>query len=113
MRTAIYTRRSELGERDHNWSIESQERQVRDVCTREGDTIVAVYYDPGEDSWSLNRPDLQLMLADAKAGTFNRLAFWPWDRLSRNPHHQRAICRLVDVYHLQVNSSSNPPPPRT
>ena len=42
MRTAIYTRRSELGERDHNWSIESQERQVRDVCTREGDSIVAV-----------------------------------------------------------------------
>ncbi len=111
MRTAIYTRRSELGERDHNWSIESQERQVRDVCTREGDTIVAVYYDPGEDSWSLNRPDLQRMLADAKAGTFDRLAFWRWDRLSREPDHQREIVRLLDRYHVQVYCTSEPVPP--
>ena len=83
MRAAIYARYSSDLQRAA--SIADQERLCRALAARRGDVVVDAYADAAlSGAHAHNRPGLQRLLADAKAGRFDVVLAEALDRLSRD-----------------------------
>ncbi|PWC31761.1 hypothetical protein TSO221_32925, partial [Azospirillum sp. TSO22-1] len=82
MRAAIYSRFSSDLQREE--SLADQTRACLDLIERRGWTLVATYGDAAISGAKRDRPELQRLLADAKAGRFDVLVLRSLDRLSRD-----------------------------
>ena len=89
IRCAIYTRVStseRLGQEFnslHN-QRESAENYIK-AQTREGWQVLPdIYEDPGVSGGALDRPGLEALLADVKAGKIDRVLVYKIDRLTRS-----------------------------
>ncbi len=95
MKAAIYTRiSSEEKARSESNSLESQ----RDICDHyiqvqkdKGWTVSALYEDPGFSGKDMNRPGLQRIIRDVRAGKIDIVVVYKLDRISRS---------LKDFYQL-------------
>lgn len=83
LQAALYIRVSTKDQEDGT-SMETQEDRLKEFCTRERIEIVEVYRDGGHSGATMERPDLQRMLADARAKRFDVVLVYKLDRLSRN-----------------------------
>src|SRR5450755_4561158 len=102
-RCAIYTRKST----EHNLDLEFNSLDAqREACeayiksqAHEGWRLVADRYDDGGVSGaSLERPALQILLADVRAGKINTVAVYKVDRLTRSLADFAKLVELFDQY---------------
>lgn len=79
-----YVRVSSEEQAHEGYSLDEQEREIRERAEREGWSLVKVYADRGLSGRRADRPDFRQMLEDAAAGAFQRLIAWKLDRLGRS-----------------------------
>jgi site-specific DNA recombinase len=103
LRCAIYTRKST----DHNLDLEFNSLDAqREACeayiksqAHEGWRLIPGRYDDGAFSGaSLDRPALQQLLADVRAGKINTVAVYKVDRLTRSLADFAKLVELFDEY---------------
>src|ERR1700722_9197960 len=83
LRAAIYARYSSDNQNDK--SVEDQITLCRELCAREGLTVVAVFDDRAISGTSVaNRPGFQKMMQAAEARSFDVLVAEDVDRISRD-----------------------------
>lgn len=87
-RVALYIRVSTEEQALEGWSVDAQERVLREFCMGKNWQIAQVYKDEGRTGTNTNRPGFQSMLRDARDGKFDAIVVHKLDRFSRN---------LVDV----------------
>lgn len=102
IRCAIYTRKSS----EHNLDLEFNSLDAqREACeayiksqVHEGWTLIPDHYDDGGISGgSLNRPDLQRLLADIQAGRVDIVVVYKVDRLTRSLTDFAKLVELFDA----------------
>jgi site-specific DNA recombinase len=86
MKAVIYTRVSTI-EQVENYSLETQERECRNFCKRNGWDVLEVFRDEGQSAKTANRPALQKLLTlctkEAKQRGITAVVVYKVDRLSR------------------------------
>ena len=108
---AIYLRRSSPGDEDKNYSIEVQERDIRERWPEFSQhTLVERYSDPGGKSYTITRPVLQSVMQAAKARKFDILVVGRFDRFSRVQEQQAVAIYQLKQYGVQVVSATEPVP---
>lgn len=83
LRVALYIRVSSK-EQVEGYSIGEQEERLKKYAEAMGWEIYKIYIDPGYSGGSTNRPGLQTMLDDVKAGKVDKVVVYKLDRLSRS-----------------------------
>lgn len=83
MRVALYPRVSSH-EQTEGYSIGEQIERLTDYCKAMQWNIHKIYTDPGYSGGSMDRPGLQEMLKDIKAGKIDKVVVYKLDRLSRS-----------------------------
>lgn len=110
MRVAEYLRRSSPGEEDKNYSIENQREDIARWMRDSVHAVVKTYSDPGGKSYTLKRPVLQQLFADAQAGQFDLVVVGKYDRFSRSQIQQSVALFQLREYGVQVISATQPVP---
>ena len=98
VRVAIYRRVSSAEQAEKGTSLESQSEQLEAFCKVQHWEIFNNYVDGGFSGKDGNRPGLQTLRRDAKAGYFEKVIVWKLDRLARN---QRLILELEAEFREQ------------
>jgi len=88
---AIYVRVSTEEQAKEGISIKAQTDRCKAFCKARGWEIYKVYKDPGFSAATLDRPALQLLIADAEAKRFDVLLVYKFDRFSRK------VKDLIDI----------------
>lgn len=81
---AIYIRVSSARQAEEGYSLEAQEKVLRDEILRQGKIVFKVYRDEGISGARYDRPGLQELLKDAKKGLFGSVGIWMISRISRS-----------------------------
>ncbi|MFH1925756.1 MAG: recombinase family protein [Chloroflexota bacterium] len=84
MRAALYTRVSSQEQAQHGVSLAEQKERLEAWAKMEGWEVANIFTDEGYTGGTDNRPDLQRLMHDAKAGLFNIVAVTKIDRFFRN-----------------------------
>ena len=95
MTTALYVRVSTTEQYENGYSIGEQTERLKKYCEAMNWSVYKVYTDPGFSGASTNRPGLQSMLSDIKAGKISRVVVYKLDRLSRS---QRDTLNLIEEF---------------
>ena len=82
-RVASYGRVSTAEQAESGTSLEDQSKTIALFAKNNGWALVDSYVDGGVSGGSTNRPELQRMREDAKAGKFDAILFTKLDRLGR------------------------------
>ena len=82
--TAIYPRVSTAEQAENGHSIEEQTERMKKYCDAMGWKDIRVYTDAGYSGGNMERPALQAMIRDVKAGKIERVLVYKLDRLSRS-----------------------------
>lgn len=80
------------------YSIEGQITQIEQYCHFNGYELVDIYADRGISGKSMNRPELQRMLNDAKNGRLDCVMVYKTNRLARNTSD---LLTIVEELHRQ------------
>lgn len=80
------------------YSIEGQITQIEQYCQFNGYELVDIYADRGISGKSMNRPELQRMLNDAKNGKLDCVMVYKTNRLARNTSD---LLTIVEELHCQ------------
>jgi DNA invertase Pin-like site-specific DNA recombinase len=81
--TALYARVSTKQGQDP----ETQLQQLREYAANRGLTVVAEYVDKGVSGAKDSRPKLDALMKDARAGKFDGVLVWKFDRFARSTRH--------------------------
>ena len=84
IRAALYGRVSTQEQAQHGVSLDDQRERLKALATLEGWQIAGIYIDEGVSGGTDNRPQLQNLMFDAKAGCFDLVAVTKVDRFFRN-----------------------------
>lgn len=84
MKVALYPRVSSHEQATEGYSIGEQIERLTDYCKAMKWDIHKIYTDPGYSGGNLDRPGLQEMLKDIKAGKVDKVVVYKLDRLSRS-----------------------------
>jgi len=103
-RCALYVRLSH--DRPDETSTERQEADCRKLAEAKSWEVVAVYKDL-QSAWSdKQRPDFERMLRDAKAGAFDVLLVWKFDRMARSVLTFERAVRGLTAHDIEFASLS-------
>src|SRR5262245_39109971 len=91
MRIAIYVR-CDFG---NPAALERQRPEYLEYARREGHEVVVMYDDYAQSGSKFNRPGLQCLLRDARAGLFQAVLMADFSRLSRDFRVGRQITELL------------------
>jgi DNA invertase Pin-like site-specific DNA recombinase len=94
MRVGIYA--SYSSDNQSEASIDDQVRICRSRAEREGWTVVEVYADHALNGATTNRPGLQALVADARAGRLDVVLAAALDRISRDQEHTAGIWKTLE-----------------
>lgn len=85
MVVAIYVRVSTLDQALEGYSLDAQQRVLRDWCNTRGHSIHSIYEDAGVSGKDIkHRPAVCEMLADVEAGEIDCVLVWALSRLTRS-----------------------------
>lgn len=84
MIVALYPRVSTQEQAKEGYSIGEQIERLTKYCEAMNWTIYKIYTDPGYSGGDTNRPGLQEMIKDVKAGKVDKVVVYKLDRLSRS-----------------------------
>ena len=101
MKVAIYPRVSTTEQATEGHSIGEQIERLEKYCDAMGWTIYKAYTDPGYSGASLDRPGLQALIKDVKAGKVDKVLVYKLDRLSRS---QKDTLYLIEDVFLKNNT---------
>jgi DNA invertase Pin-like site-specific DNA recombinase len=82
MRISIYARVSTKDQ-----SCELQVRDLRAFCTARGFDLVREYVDVGQSGAKDSRPELNILMDDARKRQFDAIVVWRFDRFARSTKH--------------------------
>lgn len=108
-RCAIYKRVSTQEQALMGYSLEEQERLLREACTNIGYEVHDVYSDSGISGKNITgRPEMKRMLNDAKEGKLDVVLCWKVNRLARNLLDLLEMANLLNKYNVAIKSYSEP-----
>jgi site-specific DNA recombinase len=90
-KVAIYIRVSTEEQAKEGYSISAQKQKLKAYCIAQGWEVSGVYVDEGISAKDMNRPRLQQMIKDIKAGMIDCVLVYRLDRLTRS---------VLDLYKL-------------
>jgi DNA invertase Pin-like site-specific DNA recombinase len=105
VRAALYARVSGR-EQVENTSLLNQEQRLRAYAAGLGWEVFDVYVDKAESGAKESRPEINRLMADAKAGHFEKVVVLKLDRWSRDVPHLRASVRELDAFGVALVSVS-------
>ena len=79
-----YVRVSTLEQAREGYSIGAQTERLKAYCAARGWTLRSIHTDPGHSGAKLDRPGLQTLISDVRAGRCNGVLVYKLDRLSRS-----------------------------
>jgi DNA invertase Pin-like site-specific DNA recombinase len=82
MRIAIYAR---VSTKDQSWEL--QVRDLRAYCQARGFDLVREYIDVGQSGAKDSRPELNILMDDARKRQFDAIVVWRFDRFARSTKH--------------------------
>src|SRR6267378_1592062 len=82
MRIGIYARVSTKDQ-----SCEMQLRDLRAYCSARGFELVREYVDVGQSGAKDSRPELNILMGDARKRQFDAIVVWRFDRFARSTKH--------------------------
>ena len=82
MRIGIYARVSTKDQ-----SCELQLRDLRTYCAARGFDLVREYVDVGQSGAKDSRPELNMLMGDARKRKFDAIVVWRFDRFARSTKH--------------------------
>lgn len=100
IRVAIYVRVSTQEQAKEGYSVGEQTDRLRKFAEAHDWIIVNVYVDAGHSGANTDRPALQEMIADLKAGKIDKVLVYKLDRLSRS---QKDTLELIEDVFLPNN----------
>jgi site-specific DNA recombinase len=86
-------------------AVRRQARALRHYAKERGLTIRAVYMDPGVSGCTLDRPELQRLIADCRAGRIGTVITQDPDRLSRDRGQLIALLHIFQKEGVRVEFS--------
>lgn len=92
----LYIRVSTTEQAEEGYSVGEQETRLRSYCNAMGFTIHAVHIDPGYSGATLNRPGINQVIKDVRAGYVKKVIVWKLDRLSRS--QKDMLILLEDIF---------------
>jgi site-specific DNA recombinase len=98
-KVAIYCRVSSLHQAIEGYSIEQQQDSLTKYCEAMGWNIYNIYTDAGFSGGKLERPAMDKLIREAKAGKFDTVAVYKLDRLSRSVQDTLHLIRDVFKEH--------------
>ena len=101
IRVAIYVRVSTQEQAKEGYSVGEQTDRLRKFAEAHDWIIVNVYVDAGHSGANTDRPALQQMIADLKAGKIDKVLVYKLDRLSRS---QKDTLELIEDVFLPNNT---------
>ena len=100
MRFAVYARFSSDKQEDR--SIDDQLRLCADFIQARGGTVVGTYTDYALSGTNQQRPELNRLMTDAKAGKFEAVCAEALDRLSRGFAHMPLLFEQLKTHNVQI-----------
>jgi site-specific DNA recombinase len=82
--------------------VSCQARAIRQYAKRKGLAIGSIYMDPGVSGSSLDRPDLQRLIADCHAGKIDTIITQDPERLSRDTSQLVALLHIFQKAGVRV-----------
>ncbi len=93
---AIYVRVSTDAQAEEGYSVEAQKEQLAAYCISKGIKNYEFYIDGGWSGSSINRPEIQRLIRDAKAHKLSHCIVCKLDRLSRS--QKDTLYLIEDVF---------------
>ncbi|PTE91042.1 recombinase RecB [Staphylococcus equorum] len=93
-----YVRVSTISQDIDKFSINGQITQIKEYCQLHGYEVFDIYADRGVSGKTMNRPELQRMLKDAKEGKLDCVMIYKTSRLARNTSD---LLTIVEGLHKQ------------
>lgn len=104
---AIYCRVSTIEQAEEGYSIDEQERLLRDWCNKMNYSVYKVYSDRGISGKDIkNRPALRELLKDAEERKFQMVISWKINRISRKLSDVLKIVDVLEQNNIAFNSYS-------
>ena len=104
---AIYCRVSTIEQAEEGYSIDEQERLLRDWCNKMNYSVYKVYSDRGISGKDIkNRPALRELLKDAEERKFQMVISWKINRISRKLSDVLKIVDILEQNSIAFNSYS-------
>ena len=100
MRIILYVRVSTQEQAKEGYSIEEQIDRLKKFCDAHGWIVVNIYTDAGYSGGNTDRPALQDLIKDVKAGKADKIVVYKLDRLSRS---QKDTLELIEDVFLKNN----------
>ena len=97
-RVVLYIRVSTREQAERGNSLEMQKERLLAYCKAMGWLVVGIYIDPGHSGSSLNRPEMQRLIADKD--NYDIILVYKLDRLSRS---QKDTLYLIEEIFLKNN----------
>jgi site-specific DNA recombinase len=83
-------------------AVRRQAQAIRQCAKGKGLTIQSIYMDPGVSGSSLDRPDLQRLIVDCRAGKIGTIITQDPERLSRDTSQLLALLRIFEKTGVRV-----------
>ncbi|MBM3861086.1 MAG: recombinase family protein [Verrucomicrobia bacterium] len=109
MKAVIYIRVSSE-EQVKNLSLETQRRECERFCERNGWSVAKVFTEEGESAATMDRPQLQAMLAYChdNSGSVGAVVVYNLSRFARNTSDHLAVRMKLSEYGVSLRSVSEP-----
>lgn len=99
MGVGLYIRVSTQEQADEGYSVGEQEERLKNYCKAMSWQIHKIYVDPGYTGSNTDRPGLQNMIDDIKAGQLDKVVVYKLDRLSRSQLDTLYLIEKVFIAH--------------
>lgn len=99
-RTAKYRRVSTKEQSLHGFSLKAQDEKLDEYAEKNNLQIVGDYVDEGVSASLLNRPALQQLLDDVRAGKIDLIIFTKLDRWFRSVSHYYKIQEILEKHNV-------------
>lgn len=103
---ALYVRVSSVRQVEEGYSLEAQEKVLRDEVLKQNKLVFKVYKDAGISGAKADRPGLNALLNDAKKGLFSSVGIWTISRISRNLSHFLMVIEELNKNNITLFSIS-------
>lgn len=108
-KAAIYCRVSTQEQAEEGYSLEEQQRLIREYCQQKNYEVAMVYEDAGISGKDIrHRPAMQQLLEDASKKKFHLVMSWKINRISRKLSDAIKIVETLEKYGIGYQSYSEP-----
>lgn len=108
-KVAIYARVSTVEQAEEGYSIDEQERLLKEYCDKHNLEVYKTYSDRGISGKDIkHRPELKQMLKDSEENKFDMVLVWKINRLSRKLADVLKMVELFEKNNVTFKSYSEP-----